>query len=222
MSKNEIKRNLPPFKNLTEAEKVKMRVKYDIIVQKIKQYENREVDKSYTAYNNLNDYEIKCLVGTNYWTVMWGNNFIDVPTYDLHFWFYFDHKCFDVAPEWQRVSKPDFVESNRRKAEAEQQLLDASNKIKPVPELIKEPVREPKTEVIKEVEIVEQPKIEEMPIEENNDFLKEKHEHPVYPKRENIVKVNSEKEVVVDDKSVKGKKGKKEKTKQEDTQGSLF
>jgi len=215
MPKKEIKRNYIPCRTITEEEKVKTREKYERTLQKIKQYENREIDKEYTEYDKLNDYSRQCLISTNYFRVLWGNNFIDVPTQDLRFWFYFNYNCFDLASEWQRVRKPDFVEKNRRDTEREQLLLDENknNEIKVIDTVVKiEP--EPKTK--------EEPKIEKMPIEENNNFLKEKQEHPIYPKRENIVKVNSEKEVVVDDKSVKGKKGKKEKPKQEDTQGSLF
>ena len=164
MPKKEIKRNYIPCRTITEEEKVKTREKYERTLQKIKQYENREIDKEYTEYDKLNDYSRQCLISTNYFRVLWGNNFIDVPTQDLRFWFYFNYNCFDLASEWQRVRKPDFVEKNRRDTEREQLLLDENknNEIKVIDTVVKiEP--EPKTK--------EEPKIEKMPIEENNNSV---------------------------------------------------
>lgn len=211
--------NLYSFdRKLTDTDKAKMRDKYDLTIKKINQYENREIDKKHKEYGKLNDYSKRCLVATNYWRVMWGDNFIDVPTKDIRFWYYFDPKCFDLAPEWQRTKRPDFIERNK---ELEvQRLLNESNKIE-VKDVVSSIEPERKIE-IKEPEIIEKPKIEEMPIEENKDFLNQKREHPIYPKRENVVIKSDSENKPIDEKLIKSKKGKKDKPKNEDTQGSLF
>jgi hypothetical protein len=94
---------------LTEEEKIKLREKYEFTIQKIRDIERREIDTEYIRYNALLDYERSCLIATNYWIVMAGKNFIDVPTKDIRFWKYFDEKCFDIAQLKFKINlKPNF------------------------------------------------------------------------------------------------------------------
>lgn len=176
-------------RTLNEKEKADTRKKYEFVINKVKQIEKREIDEKYKAYKELNDYSRRCLIATNYWRVMWGSGFIDVPTQDVRFWFYFDVKCFEDAPYWQKIKKPEFEERNRLEAEAEQKILSEKTanvkdadvkKTEPAPE--PEKIIEPEK---KEPEVVAKKKEDEMLIEENKDFLSQKQEHPVYPKREN-------------------------------------
>jgi hypothetical protein len=169
---------------------------------------------NYSAYKKLNDYDRYCLLGNNYWNIMNGDydRVTSVPTQDLHFWFYFNETCFVECDGFQRRKKAEAEE--RRKNEVLR--IDDEFKVEPKKELKIEP--EPIIEIKPEPELNKEPeKIAEMPIEENKDFLKEKQEHPVYPKRENLKPdIKKEPEPEKDKKTKKTKKGKN------DDQVSMF
>lgn len=217
---------------LSESEKINTREKYDFVISKIKQIENREIDEKYKEYKSLNDYSKNCLVATNYWRIMWGKAFIDVPPQDVRFWFYFNVRCFDDALRWQKTRKPEFEEKNRCEEEKHKLLDEKNNNVKD-----SNPINEPVTEV----KIVSEKKEEDMPIEENKDFLNQKQEHPTYLKKEKpdikneeennntVLKTNIEPELKPETKAKsepeKNKKNQKSKTKtkpNDDTQYNLF
>lgn len=142
------------------------------------------------------------------------NRFVPVPTTDLHFWYYFNETCFVECDSFQRRKKMD--EQDR----VNKMLLKSENEFnipKPEPEIKSEIVTEPEQIVqIKEPELKKETE-EEMPLEENKDFIKQKREHPVYPKREYI-----KPEPKADTEPEKDKKTKKTKKGKNDEQQSLF
>ncbi len=73
----------------------------------------------YSEYKALNDNHLKSLDATNYWRVMDGMSFINVPLKDNHFWHYFDERCFGLAKQHQ-ISTKDFKEQKRVREEFEQ------------------------------------------------------------------------------------------------------
>lgn len=91
----------------------------------------------YSEYKALNDNQLKSLDATNYWRVMNGQSFINVPIQDNHFWYYFDERCFGLAERHIEATK-DFKEQNRKREELELlQKLEAEK-------LTKKPVKENK------------------------------------------------------------------------------
>lgn len=91
----------------------------------------------YSEYKALNDNQLKSLDSTNYWRVMNGDSFINVPLTDNHFWYYFDERCFGLAKLHQERTK-DFKEQKRQREESELlQKLEAEK-------LTKKPVKENK------------------------------------------------------------------------------
>ncbi len=72
----------------------------------------------YSEYKVLNDNQLKSLDATNYWRVMDGMSFINVPLKDNHFWYYFDERCFGLAERHQLVTK-DSKEQKRLREEVE-------------------------------------------------------------------------------------------------------
>jgi len=205
--------------------------KKQLIIQKVEKVKNillqRGIIKNekqfldYKEYKALYDYHKYTLVATNYWHVMNENKFINVPIEDTHFWFYFDEKCFDRCESFQRIKKPDNDALLKTQEEYSRLAAEKMN-VKPIEPVLIDAIIEPEKVIEPEVKL----KPTEMPIEENKDFLKEKQEHPVYPKRE---KVEVKKEPVPEPKPVVEKKQKPEtKTKKivkknnNDEQGSLF
>jgi hypothetical protein len=91
----------------------------------------------YSEYKALNINQIRSLDATNYWRVMNGDSFINVPINDNHFWHYFDERCFGLAELHQERTK-DFKEQKRQREELELlQKLEAEK-------LTKKPVKENK------------------------------------------------------------------------------
>jgi len=172
----------------------------------------------YSEYKELPDYMKYCLVSSNYWHVMNSNKFVNVPIEDTHFWFYFDERCFDLCAYFQKIKNSDRDELLKYQEKIAKEKLD----IKPIEPEINNLVKEPKEIIESEVKLKS---IEtEMPIEENKDFLKQKQEHPVYPKRENIEfkKEPSPASVVEIKKKPEVKTKKTTKNNNNEEQGSLF
>jgi hypothetical protein len=194
-----------------------------------------EMDE-YPEYYALTPYQRKCLVATNYWNVMYGNKIVEVPPSDTHYHKYFDKRCYDRYIGYQKQKKLEADYNNmlqgfRDKTEKEQnekveviveKELVVENIIKPEEneksnrvDVVEDKITEVKVDVIA--------KKDEMPIEENKNFLEEKREHPVYPKRE---KVEPKKETAPEVKKevVEKKNNKKVKNKDSNNneQGSLF
>jgi hypothetical protein len=206
-----------------------------LIIQKVEKVKNILLQKGiiknekqfldYKEYKELNDYHKYTLVATNYWHVMNSSKFINVPIEDTHFWFYFDEKCFDRCEVFQKTRKVDndLLAKHQEEHRLSQEKLAAEKvNVKPIEPVLIDTVIEPEKVIEPEVKL----KPNEMPIEENKNFLNEKQEHPVYPKRE---KVEVKKEPIPEPKPVVDKKQKPEiKTKKivkknnNDEQGSLF
>jgi len=185
---------------------------------------------AYPDYYALCEYDRKCLVATNYFNVLYGNKVIEVPPSDTHYHKYFDKKCYDRYVGYQKQKKLEadynaMVDKYRKQTEK-------ANKIEVVEELVVENIIKPEeNEKSNRVTVVEDKVIEvkvdvvakkeEMPIEENKNFLEEKREHPVYPKRE---KIEPKKEPVPEVKKevVEKKDNKKVKNKDNNEQQSLF
>lgn len=72
----------------------------------------------YSEYNSLNINQLRSLDATNYWRVMNGQSFINVPLNDNHFWYYFNEKCFELAERHQESTK-EFKEQKRKREELE-------------------------------------------------------------------------------------------------------
>jgi len=218
-----------------------------LIIQKVEKVKKILIDRGiiknekhfldYKEYKELSDYNKYTLVATNYWHVMNHNKFVNVPIEDTHFWFYFDEKCFDRCESFQKIKKRDNDELLKHQEEyrlSEERLAAEKANVKPIEiestdTVISIDVEEPQVTImntnVPEFETVLKP-IDEMPIEENKDFLKEKQEHPVYPKRE---KVEVKKEPAPEDKPVEKKQKPEPKTKKitkknndSEQQGSLF
>jgi hypothetical protein len=190
--------------------------------------------EAYPDYYALTPYQRRCLVATNYWNVMYGNKIVEVPPSDEHYHKYFDKKCYDRYIGYQKQKKLEanydaMLQGFRDKSEKEknekvevivEKELVVENIIKPEEnekpnrvDVIEDKVAEVKVDIIA--------KKEEMPIEENKNFLEEKREHPVYPKRE---KIEPKKEPVPEVKKevVDKKKIKKVKNNDNNEQASLF
>lgn len=190
-----------------------------------------EMDE-YPEYYALTPYHRKCLVATNYWNVMYGNKIIEVPPSDKHYEKYFDKRCYDRYIGYQKQKKleakyNDMLNGFRNREEEKNSKIEVEKSL--VVETIIKPEENEKSNRVTVVEdkVIEVKvdvvvaKKEEMPIEENKNFLEEKREHPVYPKRE---KVEIKKEPVPEVKKEVVEKNKKNKTKNNDNseQGSLF
>jgi hypothetical protein len=178
----------------------------------------------YKEYKELNDYHKYTLVATNYWHVMNDSRFINVPIEDTHFWFYFDEKCFDRCEVFQKTRKidNDLLAKSQEEHRLSQEKFDAEKlNVKQTEPVLIDTVIEPEKIIEPEVKT----KATDMPIEENKDFLKEKQEHPVYPKRE---KIEVKKEPAPEDNPVEKKQKPEPKTKKivkknnNEEQGSLF
>lgn len=98
---------------------------------------NIEKPSDYSVYRKLNDNQLKSLDATNYWRVMDGMPFINVPLNDSHFWHYFNERCFSLAEKHQIATK-DFKEQKRIREEFE--LLKKSESAN----LTQKPVKENK------------------------------------------------------------------------------
>jgi hypothetical protein len=72
----------------------------------------------YSEYKALNINQLRSLDATNYWRVMNGQSFINVPINDNHFWHYFNEKCFELAERHQESTK-DFKEQKIKREEVE-------------------------------------------------------------------------------------------------------
>lgn len=91
----------------------------------------------YSEYKALNINQLRSLDATNYWRVINGDSFINVPLNDNHFWYYFNEKCFELAERHQESTK-EFKEQKRKREELELlQKLEAEK-------LTKKPVKENK------------------------------------------------------------------------------
>lgn len=91
----------------------------------------------YSEYKALNINQLRSLDATNYWRIMNGDSFINVPLNDNHFWYYFNEKCFELAERHQESTK-EFKEQKRKREELELlQKLEAEK-------LTKKPVKENK------------------------------------------------------------------------------
>lgn len=188
---------------------------------------------TYPDYYALTEYQRKCLVATNYFNVLYGNKVIEVPLSDAHYHKYFDKRCYDKYVAYQKQKKLEvkydaMIDKYRTNKEKD-------NKIEVVEELVVETIIKPEEngqtngvtvieDKITEVKVDIVAKKEEMPIEENKNFLEEKREHPVYPKRE---KIEIKKEPIPELKKevIEKKNNKKVKNKDNNNnseQGSLF
>ncbi len=70
------------------------------------------------------------------------NRYISVPINDLHFWYYFDEKCFELASDFQKRKKIETDELNKKYLEYQKANIDAiiKDNIEPIKKLIeKEP-----------------------------------------------------------------------------------
>ncbi len=113
-----------------------LRKAQDYTYGKIKEVENREVDKTYAEYYSLTEHQRKSLDATNYWRVMQGERFIDVPETDIYFWRYFYPRAFELAKGWQegenRKKEYEIIEKARkeqlRKEKEEADALEAKIK----------------------------------------------------------------------------------------------
>lgn len=215
--------------SLSESQKKELIIKYErvrkILLDK-KIVKNEAQLNNYSTYKKLNDYEKYCLIGNNYWVIMNGDyhSYVPVPPQDLHFWYYFNETCFIDCDSFQIRKKNDREEKLFR--------IENNNEFKlPDNESEKELTIEPEksVEIKKETEIIDSEKKEdEMPMEENKDFLKQKQEHPKYDKEEikkrmdDIKSENAEKKEIEVKKKEEDKKAKKSNKKKNDEQGSLF
>jgi hypothetical protein len=235
MAKKEVTINQLRFV-LSENQKKELIIKHErirkILLDK-KIVKNEKQLNNYSEYKKLSDYERYCLLGNNYWLIMNGeyDRFTCVPIEDLHFWHYFNETCFIECDAFQIRKKEN--EEERRKNEVLK--IDDEFKIEPKEKIIepeqaveikKEPEPEPIIEIKPEPETIKL--TEEMPMEENNDFLKEKQEHPKYDKKEiekriDVIKAdNAEKKEAELKKKVEDKKTKKIKKGKNEDQQSLF
>lgn len=187
-----------------------------------------EMDE-YPEYYALCEYDRRCLVANNYWCVMYGKPIIEVPPSDKHYHKYFDKKCYDRYVEYQKQKKREaeydaMLEKFRKQSEKRN---NNDNIVEEKVDVIKPEENEKSNRVtvvedkVIEVKVDVIAKKEEMPIEENKNFLEEKREHPVYPKRE---KIEPKKEPVPEVKKevIDKKKIKKVKNNDNNEQASLF
>jgi hypothetical protein len=91
----------------------------------------------YSEYNSLNINQRNSIDCTNYWRVMNGQSFINVPISDFNFWYYFDERCFGLAERFQSSTK----EAREQKLKREEQELARLSQEK---KLTKKPVKEDK------------------------------------------------------------------------------
>ncbi len=70
----------------------------------------------YSEYEALQDFHKLSLPATNYWRIMNLQPFINVPTTDIHFWYYFDPRCFTIKEEYQRVKKIEREQLEKRRS----------------------------------------------------------------------------------------------------------
>lgn len=89
----------------------------------------------YSDYKALNINQLRSLDATNYWRVMNGQSFINVPINDNHFWYYFNEKCFELAERHQESTK-DFKEQKLKREELE--LLQKTESQKLTKKIVKE------------------------------------------------------------------------------------
>lgn len=207
---------------LSEAQKKQLEIKHERVRKTLLE---RGIVKSkaqlndYSVYKSLDDYSKYCLLGNNYWVIMNGDydRFVPVPLSDGHFWYYFNETCFVECDNFQR----------RKKLEREEKLFKIDDNKITEPEKKIEITKEP------EPELKVEKKEEEMPIEENKDFLNQKQEHPKYDKEEikkrfEVKKDNSDnteksgKKETESNKKEEDKKAKKTNKKNNSEQGSLF
>jgi len=59
--------------------------------------------KKYTEYYQLSEYQRRCLPATNYFRVLNGQHEILVPPSDTHYHKYFDKRCYELAPQYQKL-----------------------------------------------------------------------------------------------------------------------
>lgn len=83
----------------------------------------------YSEYNLLNEQYLKSLEATNYWRVMDGIPFINVPIKDVRFWTYFDERCFSLAEQHQINTKEAKAQAKIRE-DAYAKELELKNGIK--------------------------------------------------------------------------------------------
>jgi len=62
-------------------------------------------EEKYPEYYALCENSRRCLVATNYFNVLYGNNIIEVPISDEHYHKYFDKRCYDRAESYQKEKK---------------------------------------------------------------------------------------------------------------------
>jgi hypothetical protein len=87
----------------------------------------------YSEYNLLNVQYLKSLEATNYWRVMDGIPFVNVPIKDVRFWTYFDERCFGLAGQHQINTKESKAQAKiREEAIAKELELASSTKNKNV------------------------------------------------------------------------------------------
>lgn len=91
----------------------------------------------YSEYNSLNINQRNSIDCTNYWRVMNGQPFINVPISDFNFWYYFDERCFGLAERFQSSTK----EAREQKLKREEEELVRLSQEK---KLTKKPVKEDK------------------------------------------------------------------------------
>ncbi len=157
------------------------------------------------------------------------HRFVPVPTTDLHFWYYFNETCFIECDAFQRRKKMEEQEKinkklfniDDKKTETIKEVpkLKVEKEPEPVINKVTEPVIEKQNtepELIKAIEVNK----DDMPIEENKDFLNQKQEHPKYEKR--VLKKEDIKTDPEPDKKEKDNKTKKTKKGKNDDQASLF
>jgi hypothetical protein len=121
----------------------------------------------YPEYFALTEYQRKCLVATNYWRVLNGMTFIEVPEQDTHFHKYFDYRCFDLYKQKLKLQE------KLKKLELEKPIYKTpkpepviEQKIEPI---IQEPIKEVKSEVKDELKKPEiKPANKKKPSSDNN------------------------------------------------------
>lgn len=146
-----------------------------------------EMEK-YPEYYALCEYDRRCLVANNYWRVMYGMPIIEVPPSDTHYYKYFDKKCYDRYSEYQKQKKREAEYNNmllNYRKQTETKLINDENIEQNGDVVVEDKIIETKDNVVIKRE-------EEMPIEENKNFLNEKQEHPIYPKPEKKVEIKKE------------------------------
>lgn len=84
--------------------------------EKVKKPTKEEL-KQYSEYYAMTEYHRSCLAATNYHRVLQGLYEIPVPPSDTHYHKYFDKRCYDRAPEYQRVKAMDSVINSNKKNE---------------------------------------------------------------------------------------------------------